>query len=382
VTGGVAPKGPVGVGVIGAGVISAQYLKNLTSFPDLEVRFVADIDLDRAKARAEEFGVPASGTVEQLLADDGIDIVVNLTLPSTHAEVDLAILAAGKHVWSEKPIATNAADARRVLDAAEAAGLRVAVAPDTVLGAGLQTAFRAIADGRIGAPQSATTMVLNPGPDRWHPAPEFLFQAGGGPLLDLGPYYLSTLITVFGSVARVAAVGSIARPERVVESGPRAGTRFEVTVPTHSALLLEFADGGSAQATFSFQSALPRAGFFEITGTDGVIVLPDPNMFDGSSSLWTMASWRGLTGPQQPEPERIDPVGPDDGRGLGVLELARAIAAGVPERASGALAAHVLDVMLAAAEASETGTTVEVASRVLIPAPLPADWNPTEKTLP
>jgi predicted dehydrogenase len=372
----------VGVGVIGAGVISAQYLSNLTTFPDLEVRFVADIDLERAKARAEEFGVPASGTVEQLLADDGIAIVVNLTLPSAHADVDLQILAAGKHVWSEKPIATTAEDARRVLDAAEAAGLRVAVAPDTLLGAGLQTAFRAIADGRIGAPQTATTMVLNPGPDRWHPAPEFLFQAGGGPLLDLGPYYLSTLVTVFGSVVRVSAVGSIARPERVVESGPRAGTTFEVTVPTHSALLLEFEGGASAQATFSFQSALPRAGFFEITGTDGAIVLPDPNMFDGSSALWTQEAWRSVTGKEQPVAETIEPVGPDDGRGLGVLELARAIAAGVPERASGSLAAHVLDVMLAAADSAATGTTIEVASRVVAPAPLPADWNPTEKTLP
>jgi predicted dehydrogenase len=369
------------VGVIGAGVISAQYLANLTSFPDLEVRFVADIDLDRAKARAEEFGVPASGTTEELLADDGISIVVNLTLPSVHAEVDLQILAAGKHVWSEKPIATNAEDARRVLEAAEAAGLRVAVAPDTVLGAGLQTAFRAIADGRIGAPQTATTMVLNPGPERWHPAPEFLFQAGGGPLLDMGPYYLSTLVTLFGSVVRVSAVGSIARPERVIESGPRAGTSFEVTVPTHSALLLEFEGGGSAQATFSFQSAIPRPGFFEITGTTGAIVLPDPNMFDGESELWTLASWKGFTGQDRPTPERVEPVGPTSGRGLGVLDLARAIAAGVPERASGALAAHVLDVMLAAAEASEQGATVAVTSRVAAPEPLPADWNPYERTL-
>jgi len=371
----------IGVGVIGAGVISAQYLANLTTFPDLEVRFVADIDLDRAKARAEEFGVPASGTTEQLLADDGIAIVVNLTLPSVHAEVDLQILAAGKHVWSEKPIATNAEDARRVLEAAEAAGLRVAVAPDTVLGAGLQTAFRAIADGRIGEPQTATTMVLNPGPERWHPAPEFLFQAGGGPLLDMGPYYLSTLVTLFGSIVRVSAVGSIARPERVIESGPRAGTSFEVTVPTHSALLLEFEGGASAQATFSFQSALPRSGFFEVTGTTGAIVLPDPNMFDGESELWTLESWKGFTGQDRPTPERVEPVGPTSGRGLGVLDLARAIAAGVPERASGALAAHVLDVMLAAAEASEQGSTVAVTSRVTAPEPLPVDWNPYERTL-
>jgi predicted dehydrogenase len=371
----------VGVGLIGAGVISAQYLANLTTFPDLEVRFVADIDLDRAKARAEEFGVPASGTTEQLLADDGIAIVVNLTLPSVHAEVDLQILAAGKHVWSEKPIATSAEDARRVLEAAEAAGLRVAVAPDTVLGAGLQTAFRAIADGRIGDPRTATTMVLNPGPERWHPAPEFLFQAGGGPLLDLGPYYLTTLVTLFGSVVRVSAVGSIGRPERVVESGPRAGTSFDVTVPTHSALLLEFEGGASAQATFSFESALPRSGFFEVTGTTGAIVLPDPNMFDGESELWTLASWKGFTGQDRPTPERVEPVGPTSGRGLGVLDLARAIAAGVPERASGALAAHVLDVMLAAAEASEQGATVAVTSRVAAPEPLPADWNPYERTL-
>ena len=371
----------VGIGVIGAGVISAQYLANLTTFPDLEVRFVADIDLERAKARAEEFGVAASGTTEELLADDGISIVVNLTLPSVHAEVDLQILAAGKHVWSEKPIATSAGDARRVLDAAEEAGLRVAVAPDTVLGAGLQSAFRAVADGRIGAPQTATTMVLNPGPERWHPAPEFLFQAGGGPLLDLGPYYLSTLITVFGPVVRVAAVGSIGRPQRTIESGPRAGTAFDVTVPTHSALLLEFEGGASAQATFSFESALPRSGFFEITGTDGAIVLPDPNMFDGESELWTLESWKGVTGQDRPVPERVEATGPTSGRGLGVLDLARSIAAGVPERASGALAAHVLDVMLAAAEASEHGTTVAVSSSVTAPPPLPADWNPYERTL-
>ena len=373
--------GTVGVGVIGAGVISAQYLGNLTAFPDLEVRFVADIDLDRARARADEFGVAASGTVEQLLADDGIEIVVNLTLPSVHAEVDLQILAAGKHVWSEKPIATDAADARRVLDAAAAAGLRVAVAPDTVLGAGLQTAFRAIADGRIGQPRTATTMVLNPGPDRWHPAPEFLFQAGGGPLLDLGPYYLSTLVTVFGPVARVAAIGSIARPERVVESGPRAGTAFEVTVPSHSALLLEFEGGGSAQCTFSFESAIPRAGFFEITGTTGAIVLPDPNMFEGESELWTLESWRGVTGHDQPEPERIAETGATASRGLGVLDLARAIRAGVPERAAGEIAAHVLDVMLAAVEAAEQHAVVEVTSSARRPEPLPADWDPTERTL-
>ena len=373
--------GAVGVGVIGAGVISAHYLAHLTAFPDVEVRFVADIDTARAAARAEEYRVAGSGTTAELLADDGIEIVVNLTLPAVHTEVDLQIIAAGKHVWSEKPIALAADDAQRVLQAASAAGVRVAVAPDTVLGAGMQTAFRAVADGRIGTPLSASTMVLNPGPDRWHPAPEFLFQRGGGPLLDLGPYYLTMLASVFGSVARVSAVSSIARAEREIGQGPRAGERFPVEVPTHVGLLLDFASGASAQSTFSFQSALPRPGFVEITGTEGVLVLPDPNMFEGDTLLYTTESWRGLTGQQVPEPEVIEARGATAGRGLGVLDLARSIRAGVPERASGALGAHVLDVMLAASSAAETASVVGVESQAPKPEPLPADWDPYARTL-
>ncbi len=371
----------VGVGVIGAGVISAHYLAHLTAFPDVEVRFVADIDTDRAASRAQEYGVAASGTTEQLLGDDGVELVVNLTLPAVHTEVDRQIVAAGRHVWSEKPIGLDGDDARAVLDEAEAAGLRIAVAPDTVLGAGMQTAFRAIADGAIGTPLSATTMVLNPGPDRWHPAPEFLFQRGGGPLLDLGPYYLSMLATVFGSVERVSAVASTSRVERVIGAGPRAGTSFPVEVPTHMALLLDFASGASAQSTFSFQSALPRPGFVEISGTDGVLVLPDPNRFEGDTLLYTNGSWAGLTGQETPEPTVIRAEGATAGRGLGVLDLARSIRAGEPERASGRLAAHVLDVMLAAAEAVESRSVVRVGSTAPQPDPLPADWDPYARTL-
>lgn len=376
-----AQDGAVGVGVIGAGVISAHYLAHLTAFPDVEVRFVADIDTDRAAQRAEEYGVARSGTTAELLADDGVEIVVNLTLPAVHTEVDLQIIAAGKHVWSEKPIALDAEDAQRVLGAADAAGVRVAVAPDTMLGAGMQTAFRAIAEGRIGTPLSASTMVLNPGPDRWHPAPEFLFQRGGGPLLDLGPYYLTMLASVFGSVARVSAVSSIARAQRVIGQGPRAGTAFDVEVPTHVGLLLDFASGASAQSTFSFQSALPRPGFVEISGTDGVLVLPDPNMFEGDTLLYTNTSWEGLTGHETPEPEVIAATGATAGRGLGVLDLARSIRAGVPERATGALGAHVLDVMLAASRAAETHEVVEVTTEAPRPEPLPADWDPYVRTI-
>jgi predicted dehydrogenase len=365
-------SGPVGIGVIGAGVISGQYLSNLVTFPDLAVRGVADLDPERAKARAAEFGVPAASSVEALLAQDDVDIVVNLTIPAAHVQVGEQILAAGKHVWSEKPLALDTAGAARLLDAASSAGLRVACAPDTVLGAGIQTALRLIRSGAIGEPVSATTMMLTPGPESWHPDPEFLFARGGGPLFDMGPYYLTTLATIFGGVRRVAAAASKSHETRVIGSGPRAGTRFPVEVPTHYGALLDFGGGRSAQSTFSFQSALPRQGFVEITGTEGAAVLPDPNRFDGETLLWR----RG-----EKEPEHVAATGATTGRGTGVLELARAIAEGRPERASGALAAHVLDVMLAIDEAGASGSFVELASAVEPVAPLPEDWDPTAAVL-
>jgi len=365
-------RGPVGIGVIGAGVISDQYLGNLTTFPDLAVRFVADLDVPRAEAQAARFGVPGSGSVEELLADDGVEIVVNLTIPAAHADVAHQALDAGKHVWNEKPLTTDRESATELLAHADRAGLRVACAPDTVLGAGIQTALRAIREGVIGAPLTATTMFLSPGPESWHPNPAFLFARGGGPLLDMGPYYLTTLVSAFGSVDAVAASGSVSTPTRTIGSGPNAGTEFPVEVPTHVGALLRFAEGGaSAQSTFSFQSALVRQGFVEIGGTEGVLVLPDPNRFEGATTLWR----RGAEAP-----ETLDAVGPTSGRGLGVLDLARAIRTGGAERASGALAAHVLDVMLSIAEATETDRFVPVASRAPRPEPLPADWDPATAT--
>ncbi|HEV7623010.1 MAG TPA: Gfo/Idh/MocA family oxidoreductase [Amnibacterium sp.] len=361
-------RGPVGVGVIGAGVISDQYLSNLTTFPDVVVRFIADIDIPRARAQAQKYGVDGSGSVDELLADESVEIVVNLTIPAAHAEVAHRALDAGKHVWNEKPLTTDRASAAELLEHADRAGLRVACAPDTVLGAGIQTALRAVRDGVIGTPLSATTMMLSPGPESWHPNPAFLFARGGGPLLDMGPYYLTTLVAAFGSVASVAAAASTAFPSRTVGSGPLAGTAVPVEVPTHVGALLRFAEGGaSAQSTFSFQSALARQGFVEISGTDGVLVLPDPNRFDGDTTLWR----RGAS-----EPEVLAAVGATAGRGLGVLDLARAIRTGGSERASGALAAHVLDVMLSIADAADTDRFVDVASRAPQPEPLPADWDP------
>ncbi len=363
--------GPIRVGVIGAGVISDTYLQNLSSFPDVRVEMVADLDLARAAAKAAEHGVARSGPVAELLDDPGIELVVNLTVPAAHVEVGLAALEAGKHVWTEKPLALDRSAARKLLDRARDLGLRVASAPDTVLGAGLQTARRALEQGRIGEPRTALALFQSPGPESWHPAPEFLFQEGGGPLLDMGPYYLTTLVLSLGPVRRVTATGGRARDTRVIGSGPRAGTEFAVTVDTTVTALLEFAGGGSAQLVLTFDSALPRTGF-EVAGTLGTAVLPDPNRFDGSTLLHLLG---------RPDPVELLPEGHAASRGTGVLELARAIRAGVPERASGELAYHVLDTMQAIEESIAAGGPVSVQSTVEVPAVLPTDWDPLARTL-
>ncbi|WIB62670.1 Gfo/Idh/MocA family oxidoreductase [Curtobacterium sp. MCBD17_040] len=367
-----ARTGRVGVGVIGAGVISDQYLSNLTVFPDLEVLFIADIDLPRAAAQAEKWNVPGSGTVDELLAIDDIEIVVNLTIPAAHVEVATKALEAGKHVWGEKPYALDRESGRALVEAAHAAGKRVCVAPDTFLGAGLQTSLRTIAGGAIGTPLNALTIMQSPGPESWHPSPEFLFAFGGGPLFDIGPYYLTTLVQVFGPVAQVSATASKARGTRVIGSGPKAGTEFPVEVPTHYSALIEFENGGSAQSIFSFESAQPRAGFVEVSGETGTVVFPDPNMFDGDTKLWTAGS---------EEPEVIPATGSTYTRGTGVVELARAIRADVPERVPGALAFHVLDVMVSIAEAAEQHGPVRVESTVSSSPVLPEDFDPAASTL-
>jgi predicted dehydrogenase len=287
-------------------------------------------------------------------------------------EVGLAALDAGKHVWTEKPLALDRESARKLLDRAQEKGLRVASAPDTVLGAGLQTARRAVDAGRIGEPRTALAIFQTPGPDLWHPAPEFLFQAGGGPLLDMGPYYLTTLVLLLGPVKRVTAVASRSRDTRVIGKGPRQGQEFAVTVQTSVSALVEFDRGGSAQVVLSFDAPVPRTGFVEVTGTLGGLVLPDPNRFDGSTTLH-------LTGAA--DPETLEAAGHSASRGTGVLELARAIRAGVPERASGALALHVLDAMLAIDESAALGRTVDVAGTVDVPPALPEDWDPRARTL-
>jgi predicted dehydrogenase len=363
--------GPVGVGVIGAGVISDTYLSNLTSFPDLRVCMVADLDLARAQTQATKHGVPRSGSVPELLADPSIELVVNLTIPAAHVDVGLAALEAGKHVWAEKPLALDRETGRKLLDRAREKGLRVASAPDTVLGAGLQTARRAIDANRIGEPLTALAVFQSPGPEVWHPAPEFLFAPGAGPLLDMGPYYLTELVQLLGPMRRVTAAGGQARPTRVIGSGPRAGTEFPVAVPTTVTALVEYERGGSAQLVVTFDSALHRV-MLEVTGTLATAVLPDPNGFGGSTLVHRFGHVK---------PEELEASGHQASRGTGALELARSIRAGVPERASGEVAYHVLDAMLSIEESLTRGQPVTVESTVEVPPALPEDWDPYASTL-
>jgi predicted dehydrogenase len=365
----VSTTGPVGVGVIGAGNISDQYLGTLTKLPDVRVHFVADLDEARAASQAQKYGVPASGSVEQLLAIPEIEIVVNLTIPAAHAQVGLQILAAGKNVWSEKPLAMDRESGKQLLDEAERRGLRVACAPDTFLGPGLQTVRRAVDDGEIGRPLTAITLFESGGPERWHPSPDFFYAAGGGPLFDMGPYYLTTLVQSFGPVRSVFALGSTSHETRTIGSGPRAGEVIPVEIPSHISALLDFESGASAQSVFSFQSHRPRVGFVEIAGSDGLVVAPDPNMFQGNVEIHAEGETKTV------------PTEFSWQRGVGVLEFARAIRAGVPERASGALAYHVLDIMVSIAESVERNSPVTVESTVERPPALPADWDPAAATL-
>jgi predicted dehydrogenase len=364
--------GRVGVAVIGAGVISKEYLTNLTSFPDVQVHIVADMFPEVAAARAAEFGVPASGSVEDALNHPDVEIVVNLTIPAAHVEVATAAVTAGKHVWSEKPFSLDRASGAGLLEAADAAGIRLGCAPDTFLGAGLQTALRMVARGDIGVPLTALTLMQSPGPESWHPNPAFLFQEGAGPLFDIGPYYLTTLVQTFGAITKVAGFGSTSRPTRTIGSGPKAGEVFDVTVPSHVSAIVQFANGESSQSIFSFDSPLKRAGLVEVTGTEATLAFPDPNTFTGDLLL----TRRGAD-----EPEVIAAVGSTATRGSGVLEMARALREGRPHRAQGAMAYHVLDAMVSISESIDTGGFVSLSSTADAAQPLPEDWDPFESTL-
>jgi predicted dehydrogenase len=372
-------SGPVGVGILGAGMISDTYLENLMSFPDVRVLIVGSRRQERARQQAENHHVADWGSPGDVLSHPDVEIVVNLTVPAVHAQITAQAIAAGKHVWSEKPLSIDRTSGLALLEQAAAAGRLVGVAPDTVLGQGIQTARRAIARGDIGVPVSAHTVLQYAGPDVFHPDPEFLFARGAGPLFDMGPYYLTTLVHIFGPVAWVAAVASKSRATRTIQVGDRAGTEFPVGVPTHVAAVAQFAGGGVSQSTFSFDSPLTRIGVVEITGTEGTMIVPDPNMFTGEVKITRAPSLPDLLADSKWE--SVPLTGALAGRGTGVLDMARAVRSRTRPLASGELAYHVLDTMTAICEAATTHRTVEIDSTVEGIPLVSEHWDPFAATL-
>ena len=355
---------PVGVGVIGCGNISSAYLKAAEYFPILEIVALADAIPATAEARAKEFALRAC-SVDALLADPAVEIVLNLTVPTAHVEVGLKALAAGKHVHSEKPLGVNVAEARRLVQAAAGKSLRLGCAPDTFLGGAHQTARQCVDQGMIGRPIGGTAFFMCPGHERWHPNPAFYYLAGGGPMLDMGPYYVTDLVNLLGPVESVMGVATRLRPERTITSQPLNGTRIPVHVATHVTGTLVFVGGAAVSVTMSFDVANHRHAPLEIYGDAGTLIVPDPNYFGGKIEFSAAdEDWREV-------PTR-HAYADGNYRILGVADMAHALRIGRPHRASGALAFHVLEVMEAFQTSSDTGKSIAISSRPPRPAPLPA----------
>jgi predicted dehydrogenase len=358
---------PLRVGMIGVGVISKQYFESLERLSNLKLVAVADINEARAAEVSAEYGVDTR-SVDGLIASDDVDAVLNLTIPAAHVEVGLRALAAGKHVFAEKPLGLTTAEARPLIEA-RADGLRVGSAPDTVLGTGIQTARRVIDDGTIGEVLGASVHWSAPGHERWHPAPGFYYQPGGGPLYDMGPYYLTSLVHLFGPIARVSGVARRSTRERVIATGPNAGTVLPVDIDTHITALLEHQSGVSSTLTVSFEVWATRTPKFEVYGSQGTLAVPDPNDFSGSVEVFTPSSGQWVVVPESAGCRKA-------GRGYGLADMAAAIAAGTPHRASGELAFHVLDIMESILTASASGQVVELSSTVDRPAAVALSHTP------
>ena len=352
------------IGIIGCGNISSIYCQAEKNFENLSIAACADLDLGRAQARAKEFGIPRACTVDELLADNEISIVVNLTIPKAHFSVAKAALLAGKSVHNEKPLTISRAEGAELLEIAARKNLRVGCAPDTFLGGGLQTCRKLIDDGAIGKPVAATAFMMCHGHESWHPDPEFYYKAGGGPMFDMGPYYLTALVSLMGPVKRVTGSARVTFAERTITSAPKNGTKISVDVPTHVAGILEFESGAVATIITSFDIWSHKLPCIEVYGTGGSLGVPDPNGFGGPVRLhsagtndWSeVALTHGFT---------------ENSRGLGVADMASAIGKGRPHRASGQLAFHVLDIMHALHESSASGTHVTLSSGGVQPSAVP-----------
>ena len=373
---------PLGVGIIGCGNISSTYFRLAPLFRDIEVRACADRDPAAARARAEEFGVAAQ-TVDELLANEAVDVVVNLTVPAAHADISRRALEAGCHVYSEKPFVLSTAEGEALVALADERGLRVGSAPDTFLGGAHQRARALIDAGEIGRVTGGTCHVMSRGMEAWHPNPDFFFQPGAGPVLDIGPYYVTDLIQLLGPVRRVVAMSATPRAERTIGSGARAGERVPVATPTTVHALLELESGAVVTLGTSWDVGPSAHPSIELHGERGTLLVPDPNFFGGELVLRRDGAGHGAPS----EDETLDGTGhpfgvpnQDHSRGpvanyrtAGLADMAAAIRDGRPHRCSQALALHAIDVMSSILAAAERGASVEVATTCERPAPLTAD---------
>jgi predicted dehydrogenase len=368
----------VGIGIVGAGVISEIYLKNLSGvMPHTRVVGIADLLVERAEERARQFGVGAF-TVEEILAHPEVDVIVNLTIPKAHGPVAQQAVEAGRSVYNEKPLCLNRDEAARLLATAKEKGVLVGCAPDTFLGAGLQTARKLIDEGLIGEPVAATASMITHGHESWHPDPYFFYQPGAGPMLDMGPYYVTALVSLLGPVRRVGSSARKSFPERIVSSKPKFGEKIPVNVDTHIVATIDFTSGVIGTIQTSFDLFDTEHSKLVIYGSEGTLRLPDPNTFGGPLQYLAGQAkdahpgeiLRGsdLQWKDMPLTHEYD----TNSRGLGVSDLARALLEGGSPRASGDLANHVLDIMYATIESSAEDRHIHLGTTTDRPEPLPA----------
>jgi predicted dehydrogenase len=368
-----------GIGIVGCGNISTVYFRNTPLFRGLEVRACADLNPEAAARQAAAFGVRAE-PLESLLAAADIDIIVNLTVPNAHYDVSLAALKAGKHVYSEKPLCVSRDQGQALLAAARENGVLLGVAPDTFLGAAGRTARALIEAGDIGSITGGTAFIMGRGMEHWHPDPTFFFKPGGGPVLDMGPYYLTALVNLLGPVRQVSATAAIGRPQRIITTPESAKKGQAITVETPTTLMsvLEFASGASVLFGASWDVMQHSHPPLELYGTRATLKLPDPNFFGGTLEIADgSGEWRSITTGSAPAgAANWPPENPQHAnyRVLGIADLAAAARSGTPHRASGALGLHVLDVLLAILESGESRQPVSITT----PCPQPALWTDEE----
>ncbi len=363
---------PVKIGIIGCGNISGTYFTNCKRMGILDVVACSDIILERAQASAKQYNIPNCGYNDVVLNNPDIELVICLTPPKVHTEIMLSALAAGKNAYTEKPFAIRKEDGFATLKLAKEKGLLVGGAPDTFMGAGIQTCRKLLDEGAIGRPVAVTAFMCSGGVEVWHPDPEFFYETGGGPMLDMGPYYITTLVNLLGPVKRATGSAQISFAERTITSEKKRGKKIVVETPTHIAAVLDFVNATVATLVMSFDVQAHNLPRIEVYGETGTLSVPDPNCFGGPVLVGRRRKENAWT--DMP----LTHANAENSRGIGPADLATALRTGRNFRPCGELAYHVLEVMLAVEQASRTGRHVDIASTCQRPAPIPAGLKDAE----